>query len=268
MTRAPAIATQPARTPPPRAGVGTAFDPILDERPPYLVAGLLSLVVLVIYGVTLAPTTQFWDTSEYLAAAKVLGIPHPPGNPLFVLLAHVWGELPLAASYAKRINLFAAVTSALSAGLWFLIAERWLRHAITERWPRRAAAIAGAVVGATAFTVWNQSVVNEKVYTLSLFSIALILWLAVRWADQPAGLKRDQRLITILYLLAFTATNHLMGLLVGPAVILLAFATLRQDPRTHAGAPFGEWAKFGVFCAAWALLIFIGLENPKYLIMG
>src|SRR2546422_5035540 len=74
-----------------------------------------------------APTTQFWDSSEYMAAAHALGIPHPPGNPLFIILGHAWGLLPLGADYARRINLFAAVTSAAAAGLWFLIGERWLR---------------------------------------------------------------------------------------------------------------------------------------------
>src|ERR1044071_3092459 len=82
------------------------------ERPPYLMAAGVALGALLLYVLTLAPTTQFWDTSEYIAAAYTLGIPHPPGNPLFVLMAHVWGWLPLAASYAMRINLFAAVTSA------------------------------------------------------------------------------------------------------------------------------------------------------------
>jgi fatty acid desaturase len=67
-----------------------------QERPPYLWALATFAVVLVIYLVTLAPTTAFWDTSEYIAAAKVLGIPHPPGNPLFVIMAHTFGLLPLA----------------------------------------------------------------------------------------------------------------------------------------------------------------------------
>src|SRR6266545_6852281 len=108
--------------------------------PPYGLAALLALAVLILYIATLAPTTQFWDTSEYIAAAYTLGIPHPPGNPLFVLMAHVFGLLPLAAGYAQRINLFAAVTSAISAGCWFLVAERCLRSFVPALSPRRLAA--------------------------------------------------------------------------------------------------------------------------------
>ncbi|HET9133020.1 MAG TPA: DUF2723 domain-containing protein, partial [Gemmatimonadales bacterium] len=102
-------------------------DDRLPQRPPYLWAGLTFAAVMVVYIATLAPTTAFWDTSEYIAAAKVLGIPHPPGNPLFTLMAHVWGLIPFVADYAMRINLFAATTSAAGAALWFLVAERWLQ---------------------------------------------------------------------------------------------------------------------------------------------
>jgi hypothetical protein len=204
------------------------MDETLEQKPPYLMAGLVALGVLVLYVVTLAPTTQFWDTSEYISAAYVLGIPHPPGNPLFVLLAHVWGLLPLAKGYAERINLFAAVTSAVAAGCWFLITERWLRPIVPVTWPRRLAALAGTITAATAFTVWNQSVVNEKVYTVSLLSIALVLWLVVRWGDQPSMDRRDHHLLLIIYLLALTATNHLMGLLVAPAVLVYVLYT---DPK-------------------------------------
>ena len=84
------------------------------ERPPYLVAGCVSLGALLLYVLSLAPTTQFWDTSEYIAAAYVLGIPHPPGNPLFTLIAHVWGLVPWVSGYAMRINLLAATTSAVA----------------------------------------------------------------------------------------------------------------------------------------------------------
>jgi VanZ family protein len=195
------------------------------QPPPYRFAALITLAVLVIYIATLAPTTAFWDTSEYIAAAKTLGIPHPPGNPLFVLLAHVFGLLPLAASYAVRINLFAAVTSALSAGLWFLVAERWLRNLVPDRTLRLGAAATGVLVGALSWTVWNQSTVNEKVYTVSLFFMALVTWLAVHWGDDEPGPHRDRWLILIAYLLALTSTNHMMGVLAAPAVIVYVLWT-------------------------------------------
>ena len=196
-----------------------------QERPPYAWAFGTFLVVFLVYLATLSPTTAFWDTSEYIAAAKVLGIPHPPGNPLFVILAHTFGLLPLSASYAVRINLFAAVTSAAAAGLWFLVAERWLRGIVSVRWARYASAFGGVLVGATSWSVWNQSTVNEKVYTVSLFSIALVMWLVVRWGDDEPGPHRDRWLVLIAYVLALTSTNHLMGLLAVPALVVYVLWT-------------------------------------------
>jgi len=196
------------------------------ERPPYGLATLATAVVLAIYALTIAPTAQFWDTSEYIAAAKVLGIPHPPGNPLFVILANVWGQaLGFLEHYALRINLFAAVTSALASGFLFLVADRWLRPVIPHARARAAAAFAGILVGATTFTVWNQSVVNEKVYTLSLLSIALILWLGVHWADAARGWPRDRLLLVIGYVLVLTSTSHMMGVLGAAAVAVYVGVT-------------------------------------------
>ena len=200
-------------------------DDLRNPAPPYAWAAACFGVVLAIYYVTLAPTTAFWDTSEYIAAAKVLGIPHPPGNPLFTLMAHAWGLLPLAAEYAKRINIFAAVTSAAGAGLWFLVAERWCRTILPARGPRIAAAFMGVLAGAMAWTVWNQSTVNEKVYTISLLSLALIVWCAIRWADSPEGDRRDRWLVAAVYLLALTSTNHQMGILAAPVVGVYVLAT-------------------------------------------
>ena len=54
--------------------------------PPYRAAALAGTLVLVLYVLTLAPTTAFWDASEYITTAYILGVPHPPGTPLFVAL--------------------------------------------------------------------------------------------------------------------------------------------------------------------------------------
>src|SRR3989442_7113845 len=117
----------------------------VPDRPPYAMAAAVVLGTLLLYVATLAPTTQFWDTSEYIAAAYVLGIPHPPGNPLFTLLAHVWGLIPWAHGYAMRINFFAAVTSALAAGCWFLVGQRWMRAIVPALLPQPLSPPPGAL---------------------------------------------------------------------------------------------------------------------------
>ena len=53
-----------------------------SDRPPYAAAAGVTLVVLLGYVLTLAPSVTFWDAGEFIAAARVLGIPHPPGTPL------------------------------------------------------------------------------------------------------------------------------------------------------------------------------------------
>ena len=225
------------------------------ERPPYGLATLATAAVLAIYALTIAPTTQFWDTSEYIAAAKNLGIPHPPGNPLFVILANVWGQaLGFVGHYALRINLFAGVTSALASGFLFLVAERWLQPVIPHARARAAAAFAGILVGATTFTVWNQSVVNEKVYTLSLLSIALILWLGVHWADAERGWPRDRLLLLIGYVLVLTSTNHMMGVLGAAAVAVYVVVTDWREAIRPWVILFGLLIVMAVF-GAWGPIV-------------
>src|SRR5437764_11084164 len=128
----------------PRASRADGREPSadLDFRPSYLAGGVVSFLVLVLYLVTLAPNTAMWDTSEYIAAAFTLGLPHPPGNPLFVLIGRVFSILPIAGSVAARVNVLAAICSAVSAGMWFLITERVLVGWFPERWQR---VVGGAV---------------------------------------------------------------------------------------------------------------------------
>ena len=123
-------------------------------RPPYLAAGIATAVVWLLYAITLSRTTAFWDTSEYIATAHMFGIPHPPGNPLFVVLARAWELLlaPTGLSVAIRINLFSATMSALAHGFWFLLAHRVLAFFSTDRVFRLAGAAAAVTLSATAFT--------------------------------------------------------------------------------------------------------------------
>ena len=201
-----------------------------DYRPSYLAGGIVTAAVFLLYLVTLAPSTAMWDTSEYMAAAYTLGLPHPPGNPLFVLVGRVFSIIPLfGPNVATRINVLAALCSAVSAGMWFLITERVLVGWFPQRWQRITGGVLAAAIGATAFTVWNQSVVNEKVYTVSLVGIAIISWLMIRWSDDPDGRKADRILVLVAYILGLGYANHMGGMLAAPAA---ALAVLVRRPRT------------------------------------
>jgi len=221
-----------ARTGAAQPGTGVpGGSPPARYDPPWLAAGLAALGVFLLYTITLAPTTQFWDTSEYIATAHILGIPHPPGNPLFVVLARAWDILltPFGMSTAVRINLFSAFMGALAHGFWFLMVHRILAYFSDDRTFRLVGAAVAVLVSATAFTVWNQSNVNEKVYTVSLFTIALLSWLAFRWRDHLGEGKDDNLLLLMVFILALSVGNHLMAFLAAPA--LIAFI-LYVHPRT------------------------------------
>ncbi|HYH79372.1 MAG TPA: DUF2723 domain-containing protein [Longimicrobium sp.] len=206
------------------------------NRPPYLLALAAALAVFALYAFTLAPTTAFWDTSEYIATSHILGIPHPPGNPLFVLLARAWDILltPTGLSTAVRINLFSAFMSAGTAFFWYLMVHRILGFFDGREPVRRVGAAVSVLMSATAFTVWNQSNVNEKVYTVSMFTIAALSWLAFLWRDHVeehralrggggSRLHDDNVLVLMVFMLALSVGNHLMAFLATPAVLLFIF---------------------------------------------
>ena len=191
------------------------------ERPPYRAALVVTLVVLAGYIASLAPTVTFWDAGEFIAATKILGIPHPPGTPLFVLMGHVWATLLPIGSWAYRTNLLSASFSAAGSGMWFLVVHESLRGVNGgeggKDWTRLFGAAAAAVIGAFTFTNWLNS--NEtEVYAVGTFMIAASCWLALRWRAARGTKRAPVYMLLIVYLQGLSVANHLLALLVGPAV--------------------------------------------------
>jgi len=226
-----------------------------DGESVYLWAVIVALGVGLLYTVTLAPTTAYWDTSEYIATGHILGIPHPPGNPLFVLMARTWELLltPLGISVATRINLFSALMGSVAHGLWFLAVHHVLSFFSDDRRFRIVGATAAVLVSATAFTVWNQSNVNEKVYTVSLMTIALLTWLVFHWRENLGKGRDDNLLILMVFILALSVGNHLMAFLAAPA---LGLFILWVAPRTLL-----NWRLYAV----GAFAVFLGLSIHLFL---
>lgn len=189
-------------------------------NPSYLAAGVASALVFALYLLTLAPSAALWDAGEYVAAACGMGIPHPPGNPFFVLIGRVTCLLPIAPNEAMRLNVLTAASTAIATGIWFLVAQRVASRWFVERWQQLVTASLAALLAATAFTVWNQSVVSEKVYTLALLGIAIVSWLVMRWLDAPDAPGAHRKLVLAAYLLGLGYANHMIGIVAGPALVL------------------------------------------------
>ncbi len=217
------------------------------------------------YLVTLAPTVTLWDAGEFITAARVLGIPHPPGTPLFVLLGSAWGHIVAVGEYAWRLNLMSATFSAAGAGCFFLVAHRVLAGLAPLE--RVAAAAGASLAAAFGFTAWQNS--NEtEVYMVATCSIAAICWLCLRWRDTRGTARAAPALLVIAYLAALSIGNHLMTLLAGPAVSAFVFHVLRSAPHPDPAERRTEWSEWAVLSALWVLLIAVGLGSTPLIVLG
>lgn len=182
-------------------------------RPDVAAAALL----FVVYCLSLARGVTYWDAGEFLAAIHSLGIPHPPGTPLFVLMAHVWSMIASPVlGFTIAVNAFSALTTAAAFGLVANIFWRATGDGL--------AAFAGALTAGLMSTVWLNATETE-VYACALFAAFAILWCARRYA-----LTLDARWVLLtLYACGLGWSLHLTSLLVVPAA-LYAFFSAREKP--------------------------------------
>jgi hypothetical protein len=179
-------------------------------------AGLAFLVYLP----TLAPTVYGLDSAHLTNAAYTLGLVHPPGYPLYLLLGHLFTRLPFG-DVGYRMNLMSACFGALAIGLHYLLLLK-LTH-------RPLASLAAALLLAYSFVFWSTSVMAE-VYTLHVFLMIGLILAALAWQEQQCA--------RWLYLLAFvfglSLTNHLATMLLAPGLLywlLAANAGQFRQPR-------------------------------------
>ena len=237
-----------------------------SERPPYRAAVAVALVVVTVYVITLAPTVTFWDAGEFIAAAYTLGIPHPPGTPLFVLIAHTWGLLLPIGEFAYRTNLLSAVLSASAMGLFFLVVHESLRG-----WGatplRVGGSVVAALIGAFTFTNWQNS--NEtEVYSVATFTIAAMCWAVNLWRRQRETERAPRLLLLVIFLAGISIGNHLLALLAGPAIVGCLVAVLWLQPAANPARRREEWGQIAVVAGVWALLIGTGLGSTALTLLG
>jgi hypothetical protein len=186
---------------------------------------LAGATLLALYAATLAPEVTFWDAGELIAAIRTLGIPHPPGTPLYVMLGHVWtSAIGDAIGFARAANLLSAVcTASAGAVTAWLIARRLSGTA--GAWT----AYVGAVAAGTMMTAWANATETE-VYSLALLHAVAILGCAAR-ASESGEAARVRWLLLTAYLFALAPAGHLIALVAAPAAIALAAYVAETETR-------------------------------------
>ncbi len=163
-----------------------------ERRLHRLLALAMFLVPLVVYLMTMAATVSFWDSGEFIATSYIVGIPHSPGTPLYVLVGRVFTMLPLPLSIAQRVNFLSVVFSALASMMVYLVAVATLRFMYPSpkgglgRFAIHAGAVTGSLFLAFSNTFWWDAT-EAEVYALSSFVMGLCTWLALVWYRNPAG---------------------------------------------------------------------------------
>lgn len=255
-----------------------------------LAGGAVFLITLGLYTQTMAPSTSFWDTGEFITCSHVLGIPHPPGSPLYVLLGRVFSLFP-AGTVANRVVFMSVLASAAAVWFTYQSAVALCRRAMggealrffgdARDWTATLGSTVAALCLATSYTFWFNGT-EAEVYAYSLFFVCGGLWLILYWEGTRHGAGNDRWLFFIAYFFGLGGGLHLLCLLTIPSLVLLAWFGDQQLRRSilillvaglaaavsmSAFAPYPPSARLlGVLAglAAVALCLYVGSTHPEY----
>jgi hypothetical protein len=192
-----------------------------------ITALVVFLVSLIIYVMTMAPTTSFWDCGEFIASSYSMSVPHPPGAPFFLVLGRVFTMFPFVSDIGARVNFISALSSALTVMFLYLT----VIHLIKYWKPREKmgfSEFAGAAIGALCFAVSDTfwfNAVEAEVYAISMLFTALVVWLAFVWHDleERGHHDGDRIILLIFYIIGIAIGVHLLNVLALPVVFLVLY---------------------------------------------
>lgn len=214
---------------------------------------IMAVAVLLVSGgvylKTAAPTVSFWDCGEFISCSYTLGVPHPPGSPLYLLLGRLFTFLPIGEDAAFPVNLMSVIASAVAAMLVYLITVRLIRLAEGDTedrtqglWREAPAVVGGATAAlmlAFSDTFWFNAV-EAEVYGFSIMMMALAVWLGLYWMDRSGRPGSTRVLLFTAYLMGLSGGLHLLCLLAVPSLLMLLWfqkPDALRDPKLWALAP-------------------------------
>ena len=196
------------------------------------VAWLVFAIAAVVYGLTIEPTASLWDCPEFIASGYKLEIGHPPGAPVFMLVANLFSQLASdTAHVAMMVNLLSALLSAGCIFFLFLTITHLAKKLICPEGehltiPNAMTIEACGIVGALAYTFSDTfwfSAVEAEVYAFSSFLTALMFWLILKWESEADSPRSDRWIILIAYITGLSIGVHLLCLLCLPAMSFVVY---------------------------------------------
>ena len=185
------------------------------------------------YLLTMEPTTSLWDCSEFIATSYKLEVGHPPGAPLFMMLARLASMLaPTPESVPMMINAMNAIASGFCIlFLFWTITHLARRMTTTDSGEQMSlghtilvlgAGAVGALSYAYTDTFWFSAVEGE-VYALSSMFTALVVWLMLKWEENAHRSTSMRWIVFIAYLMGLSIGVHILNLLTIPALVMIYF---------------------------------------------
>jgi hypothetical protein len=218
-----------------------------------LLATAVFMISLVVYYLTMAPSICLWDCGEYLGASAGLGLPHPPGTPLLILMGRAWLVLLwFIKDIGFRYNLFSIFSSAFTVMLVYLIIIRGLVMTLGEPdtlWKRLSyycAGFVGSLFCAFSNTFWFESLESSEQSNITNVPVALSIWLTLVWAQSKSE-KRDRLLLLISYVAFLCVGMHMISMITMPAIFLFVMI-YDKDKRNN-------W-RLWIACLALALIMY------------
>ena len=217
---------------------------------------IVGLAVLIIssltYLSTIEPTASFWDCGEFIASSYKLEVGHPPGNPVFQLIARFF-TIPVSPEHAAMaVNAMNAILSALTIFLLYFtivfFAKRLVGFPVKPGMPapsvtagterlhvgRAIAIFASGAVGALAYcfsdTFWFSAVEGE-VYAMSSLFTALVFWAMCKWYDEADRPHANRWIVLIAFLMGLSIGVHLLNLLTIPAFVFMYYYRMNEGKK-------------------------------------
>ncbi|MFT7189337.1 MAG: hypothetical protein ACI9AV_002615 [Sediminicola sp.] len=188
-------------------------------------------IALITYGITVEPTSSYWDAGEYIATSAKLQVGHPPGAPLLQMLGAFISMFALEpGQVAKMVNYLSGISSAFTILFLFWTTTNLVKKLIGKDESitnSKAIAILGSgLIGALAFTYSDSfwfNAVETEVYAMASLIMSLLLWLGLKWTDDLDDPRGNRWLILMSFVVGLTFGIQFMGFLTIPSIGLLYY---------------------------------------------